>query len=106
MRSIPLRHRLASATGSAALVLASLLASNGAVGAHKKATRPSPAVPCAHFKKNPNGSWTATRNAVLTIGSLHVSAGANTTYPLNAISINGIDFATYLDTHCAAAGKS
>ena len=40
------------------------------------------------------------------IGSLHVSAGANTTYLLNAISLNGIDFATYLDTHCAAGGKS
>jgi hypothetical protein len=39
-------------------------------------------------------------------GASHVKAGANTTYPLNVISINGIDFATYLDTHCAAGGKS
>jgi len=108
MRSIPLRHRLApvTATCSAVLVLASLIATNGAVVAHKKAVRSRGPVPCDAFKKNPNGSWTATRDATLTIGALHVNAGANTTYPLNAISLNGTDFAPYLDTHCTAGGKS
>ena len=62
-------------------------------------------VACSAFKKNPNGSWTATRDVTVTIGSLHVNAGANTTYALNAIYINGFDFAAYLDAHCATVKK-
>ena len=109
MHSIPLRHRVGSvvtATGSAVLVLTYLLSLDWAVASQRKAVQPGGSVPCAAFKKNPDGSWTATRNAALTIGPMPVRAGANTTYPLNAISLNGIDFATYLDTHCAASGKS
>jgi hypothetical protein len=37
---------------------------------------------------------------------LHVTADANITYLPNTINLNGIDFASYLDTHCAAGGKS
>jgi hypothetical protein len=86
------------------LVSASLLAPSSADAAHKKAEPSSKGVPCAAF--NPNGSWAATRNALLTIGSLHVTADANTTYLPNTINFNGIDFASYLDTHCAAGGNS
>jgi hypothetical protein len=94
------------ATGSAVLLLALLLSLPCAAGSQKKAVRSRGPAPCDAFKKNPNGSWTATRNATLTIGALHVNAGANTTYPPNAINLNGIDFATYLDTHCTVGGKS
>ena len=108
MHSIP-RHRIgavAQATGSGVLLFAYLLSLHCAAASPKKAVQSRGTVPCAAFKKNPDGSWTATRNAALTIGSMHVSAGANTTYPLNVISLNGTDFATYLDTHCAVGGKS
>src|SRR5580704_2248944 len=99
MRSIPLRHcvwSVAMATGSAVLILTYLLSLDWAVASQRKAVQPGGLVPCAAFKKNPDGSWTATRNAALTIGPMHVRAGANTTYPLNAIGLDGIDFATHL----------
>ena len=92
-------------TGAAVLLLTYLFSLHCATASPKKAVRSQGPVPCAAFKKNPDGSWTATRNVALTFGSVHVSAGANTTYLLNAI-LNGIDFATYLDTHCGAGGKS
>ena len=109
MRPMPLRDRIYPAIGAIGLVLlglACLLAPSCANSAHKQAEPSSKGVPCAAFKKNPNGSWTATRNALLTVGSLHVTADANTTYLPNTINFNGIDFASYLDTHCAAGGKS
>jgi hypothetical protein len=61
------------------LLLVYLLSLHYAAVAQKKATRPEGAVPGDAFKKNPDGSWTTTRDAAPTIGALHVSARANTT---------------------------
>jgi hypothetical protein len=57
-------------------------------------------VPCESFRKNRDGSWTATHAVTVRVGSWSVTAGANTLYAPNAININGVDFAKFLDTRC------
>lgn len=86
-------------------MLACLFAPTPGAAAQAGGATLASAVTCDAFKKNPNGSWTATRDVMVAIGSWHVNAGANTTYALNVITINGLDFAAYLDAHCAAGGK-
>jgi hypothetical protein len=60
----------------------------------------SAAVPCDAFRKNPDGSWTATRPVTVMIGSSSVTVNAST-YRRNAIVVNGVDFVAFLDARCA-----
>jgi hypothetical protein len=86
-------------------MLVGLFAATVGAAAQTGGAKPTSPVYCDAFRKNQNGSWTATRNVMITVGSWHVNAGADTTYALNAINMNGLDFAAYLDSHCDAAGK-
>jgi hypothetical protein len=60
---------------------------------------PSNEVPCDAFSKNPDGSWTARRPVTVKIGSSSVTVNAST-YGRNAINVNGVDFAGFLDASC------
>lgn len=81
---------------SALLVSANKTAAQGG-GAPQ---RPANAVPCDAFRKNPDGSWTATRAVSVNVGSGTVSVGANTTFAPHAIRLNDVDFANFLDGRC------
>jgi hypothetical protein len=61
---------------------------------------PSNEVPCDAFSKNPDGSWTARRPVTVKIGSSSVTVNAST-YGRNAINVNGVDFAGFLDASCS-----
>ena len=79
------------------------LASINKAAAQGRDTKQQPAntaLSCDAFKKNPDGSWTATRAVTVKSGLWTVSVGADTTYAPKAINLNGVDFAEFLDTHC------
>jgi hypothetical protein len=84
------------------LGLAGLALSPVGSAAQVQATGSAPAipVPCDAFTRDADGAWTATRAAVVAIGSARVSVAANTTYRRHAINVNGVDFSDYLDAHC------
>lgn len=83
-------------------VCSALLVSAGRTAAQDGGATPGPAnaVPCDAFRKNPDGSWTATRAVSVKVGSGTVSVGANTNFAPRAIRLNGVDFANFLDDRC------
>ena len=64
---------------------------------------PSNEVPCDAFRKNPDGSWTARHPVTVKIGPSSVTVNAST-YGRNAINVNGVDFAGFLDARCSEPG--
>jgi hypothetical protein len=60
----------------------------------------NPPLPCDAFRKNPDGSWTATRAVTVKASAWTISVGPDTTYAPKAINLNGVDFAKFLDDHC------
>lgn len=55
---------------------------------------------CHAFRKEPDGTWIAIRPVTVKIDSWKISAAANTVYRRDAIRLNGVDFAEFLDDRC------
>jgi len=69
-------------------------------------------VQCDAFKKNPNGSWTSTRQSVVSIGPDRLSIGSDATFEKQGTKQQGVtvqvfvgpnDLADVLDRTCSGA---